>query len=555
MNREILCEVVFARDITEKKKTEKELTEARIFAELATAIAKEALSKAKDAVKATQQFLSNMSHEIRTSMNAIIGFSKITPKTDRSVKQRECLNAIKINGDNLIVLINDIFDLAKVEAGKITFEEIPFRLASSISSILHLFETKIQEKNLELLIEYDKKIPEVLVGDLVRLHQIILNLVKNAVKFTTRGTIRVSADLLDEDDEKVKVKFSISDTRIGIQENKISNIFDNFQQTTTGTSQLYGGTGLGLVILNQLVEQQGGTTNVESKVDEGSTFSFSLNFKKTRVEAQDVNELMEIETEIKNTKILVVEDIALNQFLMKTMLDNFSFEFDITANGKLAIEKLKQKSYDIILIDLQMPEINGNETNEYIRNVIHSTMPIIALTANVTIVDLAKCRAVGKNDYIAKPMDERQLYNKILSLVQTASMLNIIEEIENEEIIKMKYIDLKYLSNLTKSNQKLMSEMISLYLEQTPPLIYSMKQSLKNKDWSLLQASVHKMIPSFSIMGISADYEHMAKKIQEFASTQEETDGISEMVLKIENVCTQACQELEVELLKIRNNQ
>jgi len=408
---------VFARDITEKKKTEKELTEARIFAELATASAKEALSKAKDAVKATQQFLSNMSHEIRTSMNAIIGFSKITPKTDRSVKQRECLNAIKINGDNLIVLINDIFDLAKVEAGKMNFEEIPFRLASSISSILHLFETKIQEKNLELLIEYDKKIPEVLVGDLVRLHQIILNLVKNAIKFTIRGTIRVSADLLDEDDEKVKVKFSISDTRIGIQENKISNIFDNFQQTNTGTSQLYGGIGLGLVILNQLVEQQGGTTNVESKVDEGSTFSFSLNFKKTRVEAQDVNELMEIETEIKNTKILVVEDIALNQFLMKTMLDNFSFEFDITANGKLAIEKLKQKSYDIILIDLQMPEINGNETNEYIRNVIHSTMPIIALTANVTIGDLAKCRAVGKNDYIAKPMDERHLNNKILSLV------------------------------------------------------------------------------------------------------------------------------------------
>jgi len=546
---------VFARDITEKKRTEKELTEARIFAELATASAKEALSKAKDAVKATQQFLSNMSHEIRTSMNAIIGFSKITLKTDRSVKQRECLNAIKINGDNLIVLINDIFDLAKVEAGKITFEEIPFRLASSISSILHLFETKIQEKNLEFLIEYDKKIPEVLVGDLVRLHQIILNLVKNAVKFTTRGTIRVSADLLDEDDEKVKVKFSISDTRIGIQENKISNIFDNFQQTTTGTSQLYGGTGLGLDILNHLVEQQGGTTNVESKVDEGSTFSFSLNFKKTRVEAQDVNEVMEIDTEIKNTKILVVEDMEINQFLMKTMLDNSSFESDITANGKLAIEKLKQKSYDIILMVLQMLEINGNETNEYIRNVIHSTTPIIALTANVTNVDLAKCRAVGKNDYIAKPMDERQLYNKILSLVQTASMLNIIEEIENEEIIKMKYIDLKYLSNLTKSNQKLMSEMISLYLEQTPPLIYSMKQSLKNKDWSLLQASVHKMIPSFSIMGINADYEHMAKKIQEFASTQEETDGISEMVLKIENVCTQACQELEVELLKIRNNQ
>jgi CheY-like chemotaxis protein len=380
-------------------------------------------------------------------------------------------------------------------------------------------------------------------------------LVSNAVKFTTRGTIRVSADMLYEDDEKVKVKISISDTGIGIQESKISNIFDNFPQATSGTSRLYGGTGLGLAIVKQLVEQQGGTTNVESKVDEGSTFSFSLNFKKTRVEAADVNEVMEIDTEIKNTKILVVEDMALNQLLMKTLLDDFGYESDITANGKLAIEKLKQKSYDIILMDLQMPEMNGFEATEYIRNVMHSNTPIIALTADVTTVDLAKCRAVGMNDYIAKPLDERQLYNKILSLVKTASKLNIKEEKENEEIIKMKYIDLKYLSHRTKSNQKLMSEMISLYLEQTPPLIYSMKQSLQNKDWSLLQASVHKMIPSFSIMGISADYEQMAKKIQEFASTQEQTDSISEMVLKIENVCMQACQELEVELLKIRNNQ
>jgi PAS domain S-box-containing protein len=556
----VLGVVVVARDITEQKRTEKELTEARIFAELATAIAEEAQSKAEvtrriaeEAVKAKQQFLSNMSHEIRTPMNAIIGFTKVVLKTDLSVKQREYLTAIKISGDALIVLINDILDLAKVDAGKMTFEEIPFKLASSISSMLHLFETKIQEKNLKLLIEYDKKIPKVLVGDPVRLHQIILNLVSNAVKFTTRGTITVSVCLLDEDDEKAKVNFSISDTGIGIQENKIANIFDNFQQATSGTSRIYGGTGLGLAIVKQLVEQQDGITNVKSKVDEGSTFSFSLSFKKTKAEAEDINEVMEFDTEIKNIKILVVEDMVLNQLLMKTLLDDFGFECDITANGKIAIEKLKQKSYNIILMDLQMPEMNGFEATEYIRNIMHSNTPIIALTADVTTVDLAKCRAVGMNDYIAKPLDERLLYSKIISLVKSASKLNIEEE--NEEIIKMKCVDLKYLKHLTKSNPKLMSEMISLYLEQTPPLIYSMKQSLQIKDWSLLHASVHKMIPSFSIMGISADFEQMAKKIQEYASKQEQTDNILEMVLKLENLCVQACHELEEELLNIRIKQ
>ncbi|GGD80289.1 hypothetical protein GCM10011514_50420 [Emticicia aquatilis] len=555
----VLGVVVVARDITEHKRIEKELTEARIFAELATAIAEEAQSKAEvtrriaeEAVKAKQQFLSNMSHEIRTPMNAIIGFTKVLLKTDLSVKQREYLTAIKMSGNALIVLINDILDLAKVDAGKMTFEEIPFKMASSISAMLHLFETKIQEKNLKLLIEYDKKIPDVLVGDPVRLHQIILNLVSNAVKFTTRGSITVNVCISSEDKESVNIEFSVADTGIGISESKIDNIFDNFQQATSGTARLYGGTGLGLAIVKQLVEKQGGSTHVKSKVDEGSTFSFTLSFKKTKAEAETINEIMEFDDEAKNIKVLVVEDMALNQLLMKTLLDDFGFECDITANGKIAIEKLKQKSYDIILMDLQMPEMNGFEATEYIRNTMHSTTPIIALTADVTTVDLAKCKAVGMNDYVAKPLDERLLYSKIVSLVKSSMKVNQKEIAE--EMKKIRCIDLKYLSHRTKSNPKLMSEMISLYLEQTPPLIMSMKQSFLNKDWTLLHASVHKMIPSFSIMGISTDFELMAKKIQEYANIQEQNESIAEMVDKLENVCVQACQELEEELLKIRTN-
>ena len=261
----------------EKEKREfinKELGAAKTQAENATKIA-------EDAVKAKQQFLSNMSHEIRTPMNAIIGFTKVVLKTDLSAKQREYLNAIKISGDALIVLINDILDLAKVDAGKMVFEKIPFKLAISLSAMLHLFETKIQEKNLQLIKKYDNRIPEVLLGDPVRLHQIILNLVSNAVKFTSEGSITVSVSLLNEDEKQATVEFAVADTGVGIRADKLENIFDNFQQASSNTARLFGGTGLGLAIVKQLVEPQGGTMTVKSTVGEGTTFSFTLSFQKT----------------------------------------------------------------------------------------------------------------------------------------------------------------------------------------------------------------------------------------------------------------------------------
>ncbi len=459
-----------------------------------------------------------------------------------------------MSGDALIVLINDILDLAKVDAGKMVFEQTPFKMALSISAMLHLFETKIQEKNLELVKEYDENIPDVLVGDPVRLHQIILNLVSNAVKFTTEGKITVSVKLQSQDDDSVTIEFAVSDTGIGIPESKIDKIFENFQQASSGTSRLYGGTGLGLAIVKQLVEPQGGTISVKSKIDEGSTFSFTLSFQKTKAEADSEIELIELDNEITNIKVLVVEDIPLNQLLMKTLLDDFGFDRDIASNGKIAIEKLQAKSYDIILMDLQMPEMNGFEATEYIRSTLHSKIPIIALTADVTTVDLAKCRSVGMNDYIAKPVDERLLYNKIVGLVKKPlrtkqARTEIIEPIE---LKKSRCVDLDYLKHRTKSNPILMMEMISLYLKQTPPLIFAMKKGFVDEDWVTLYGAIHKMIPSFSIMGINPDFENMAKKVQEFASTQIQTEGINDMVLQLGNICTQACQELEEEYDKIK---
>jgi PAS domain S-box-containing protein len=554
--------VIVARDVTDQKRIAKELTEAKIFAELATGIAEEAKRKAdsarivaEDAVKAKQQFLSNMSHEIRTPMNAIIGFTKVVLKTELSEKQQEYLMAIKTSGDALIVLINDILDLAKVDAGKMTFEQTPFKLALSLSAMLHLFETKIQEKNLSLIKKYDKTIPDVLIGDPVRLHQIILNLVSNAVKFTSRGKIIVSAQALEENEAEVTIEFAVCDTGIGIEAGKLNNIFENFQQATSGTSRLYGGTGLGLAIAKQLVEAQGGTIRVESKPNEGATFSFRLTFLKTNAQAAIETDLSEFDPEIANIKILVAEDIALNQLLMRTLLEDFGFECHIAANGKLAVEKLQAASYDIILMDLQMPEMNGFEATEYIRNKMNSTIPIIAVTADVTTSDMTRCKAVGMDDYISKPVDERILYSKITGLLKKPGNAKTDSQtkIEQIEVRKLKLTNLEYLKRRTKANPKLMMEMISIYLEQTASLIIAIKDSLQSDDWPQVQTIAHKMIPSFAIMGIGADHENLAKKIQEYARSKQHMEIMPDLIHQLTEILEQACTELKEEAKALEN--
>ncbi len=565
----------------EKEKREianKELEEAKNKAVSAMQIAVEA-------VKAKQQFLSNMSHEIRTPMNAIIGFTNVILKTKLDEKQKEYLSAIKVSGDTLIVLINDILDLAKVDAGKIVMERMPFKLSTSISSMLHMFETKIQEKNIELVEEFDAAIPEVLIGDSVRLHQIILNLLSNAVKFTNKGKITVSVKMLKEDAEKVTLKFTIKDTGIGIPEDQLATIFDAFHQASNDTTRLYGGTGLGLAIVKKMIAIKGGTIDIKSKVNEGSIFSFILSFKKTSLKVKiDGGSEIEREAGVGAVKVLVVEDLTLNQLLIKTLLEDFGFEMDIVDNGKIAIEKLKKnngltidtKEYDIILMDLQMPIMNGFDTTEYIRNIMHSQIPIIALTADVTTADVEKCRAVGMNDYISKPIDEKLLYSKILKYLKAAYAKATADEPASTKVLadEKKCINLDYLKQLTKNNSETIAEMIEIYLEETPQLINTMKQAIDNKNWELLRITAHSIIPSFSMMGINTDFGKIAKKIQEYAirlrdehsggqahlhlnnsggqAEKELTAELNELFLKIETICAQASEELKKELLVLK---
>jgi len=384
---------------------------------------REAIEGAENAVKFKQQFLSNMSHEIRTPLNSILGFTNVLLKAKLDEEQKEYVQAIKTSGTSLYQLINDILDLSKVDAGKMNFERKPFEIRKSIKSTLYSFDLKIKEKNLELIKEYDNNIPTMVLGDSVRLNQIILNLLSNAVKFTHKGKIILSVKLIDQDDENVTIEFAVTDSGIGIAADKIESIFNIFEQADISTAHSYGGTGLGLAIVKQLVEGQGGKIGLKSKPGKGSTFSFILTFGKTTAKSAEESEILILDSEIKNLRVLVAEDVALNQLLIKIILSEFGFEYEIVGNGKMAIEKLASASlsnplYDIILMDLHMPEMNGFEATAYIRKTMKSEIPIIALTADVTTADVSLCKEIGMDDYISKPINENLLYRKIVELVR-----------------------------------------------------------------------------------------------------------------------------------------
>ena len=372
--------------------------------------------KIKEASSLKEQFLANMSHEIRTPMNAIIGFTNILKRTSLETDQRIYVQNIHSAGENLLALINDILDLSKIEAGMIQLEETNFSLRSLVSSIAAMFDEKIKEKSLYLTSEVKEEIPDILTGDAVRLTQILVNLLSNAIKFTEVGGVKLIVDLVKIEKEKVRIKIFIIDSGIGIAKEKQDAIFERFQQAEAETTRRFGGTGLGLSIVKQLVELQGGSLTMKSETGKGSEFIVDIEYKLPDEEKMlsDALAAAEINTvSFSEVKVLIAEDNPMNQQLIKHLMKNWAIKHTVVSNGLEAIEALRKENFSLILMDIQMPDMDGYTATAVIRAELQSQIPIIAMTAHAMMGEKEKCIQLGMNDYISKPLKETVLYNII----------------------------------------------------------------------------------------------------------------------------------------------
>ncbi len=399
------------RDVTEKKKAEEQLNRERQRAE-----------SAEIAKKVGEQFLANMSHEIRTPMNAIIGFTDIIMNTQLTPEQQQYLEAIRMSGENLLVIINDILDFSRMRSGKIPIEKRGFKLSRVVSMCVELMHPKADEKGISISYHIDENIPDELVGDATRLNQVLLNLSANAIKFTSKGEVTLKVKVLSETKDDVALEFAVNDTGIGIPKDKLALIFEAFTQAEKDTARRYGGTGLGLAIVKQLAELQGGSVDVTSEEGKGSCFYFRIKYKKsTRPVLQSKEKKNGHDRKVKGLNILLVEDNNMNQLLAKKVLTDWGWHVETAENGVAAIEKVKGQDFDVVLMDIQMPGMDGYEATRQIRNNIPEPkrhVPIMAMTAHVMTSEEQECYNMGMNDYISKPFDTDILYEKITSLAR-----------------------------------------------------------------------------------------------------------------------------------------
>jgi PAS domain S-box len=391
-------------DITAQKDAENELIWAKDFAEQAAA--------------AKSQFLSTMSHEIRTPMNAVIGFTNLLLLKNPNPEQLEYLKLLKFSGDNLLVLINDILDFSKMEEGRVTFEVIDFSIPELLKNIhLSLLE-KAKEKGLELTLSIDEELSETVMGDPFRLGQILTNLINNAIKFTAKGRVCISALFVSRNKVQTIIDFDVTDTGIGIPKDKMKFIFERFTQANADTNRKYGGTGLGLAITKRLIELQGGEITVESTLGMGSSFKFGLSFRNGSNDRILEQKSVPLKTmkDFKGVKVLIAEDNDINVVLIKQFLKLWQVECDAVGNGLLAVQQVQLKDYDMVFMDLQMPIMDGYQSATAIRALPgdkFKKLSIIALTASVMLDVQFKAFEAGMNDYISKPFKPDELYQKI----------------------------------------------------------------------------------------------------------------------------------------------
>lgn len=451
-------------------------------------------SIAQQSKRNKEEFLANISHELRTALNALTGFGDILSKTPLNQDQKEYMEIITSNGRNMLSIVNDVLDLSKIEAGKLSIKKEPFSLLALLKSLGRMFSTFIQNKNLTYESTVDDRIPDLLVGDAERLKQILVNLISNAIKFTSFGGITINTTLISEEKEKeIKLLFSVKDTGIGIPPDKLQIIFERYEQIENGKQNM--GTGLGLTIVKNLVDRFGGSLSVKSEAGIGSEFTFTSIFE---IADQYTGGKMskvydDVGTEFEGN-VLVVEDNIPSQRLLKYFFEKNKIDITIAGNGVEAIEKIKKNNFDLILMDIQMPVMDGYRAVDVIRNQLGKTMPVIAITAYVSEDEIEKCKTAGFTDYISKPVDESNIMRLISKYASQASLQSRTQTIASKD-------SFAYLRELIDNDEDALSEVLNELKKQWNVDKVELIAAIREDNLKEFRRVVHRMKSTFSCFG------------------------------------------------------
>lgn len=511
--------------------------------------------KLKETTKLKEMFVANTSHEIRTPLNGIIGYTNLVLNTELTQRQLTYMTNIKVACDNLLVVINDILDFSKIEAGKLVIEEIDFNFRNVITNLYNTVFIKAHEKNINLKQIIDENIPENLKGDPVRLHQILTNLVGNAIKFTPEGgSINIESELLEQYNDFYVINFQVVDTGIGIPKDKINLIFDSFTQARSETTRKYGGTGLGLAIVINLVELQGGTINVISEENQGTTFIFTLKYKKAAPTTEEkVAEKYKLKRakELRESKILLVEDYPLNQSLTIDTIKEYNekITIDLAENGLEAIHMITNNDYDLVIMDIQMPEMDGYEATKYIREKMHhpkKNVPIMGMSAHAMKTEKDKCISLGMNDYLVKPFAPEDLFEKIEKFTGTSNQQANKTETGTSKTItenNFKHINLNALPSVYKKNEKKKINILRMSFDTLTKDMKRLNEFIEAQNWGRVKEVAHSMKNTMHYIGITEGRDILIS-IEKKCTSIEKTGKIFEQFSLLSNIWDEAKYEL-----------
>jgi len=511
--------------VEHRKKLEVELIHAR--------------EDAESALEARKIFLANMSHEIRTPINAIIGMSSVLSESGLTENQMDYLNAIQASSEGLMVIVNDILDISKLESGKFRLEELTFDLDDIVTPLMRSMSLKAHEKGIALTLEKDMRISRHLLGDPTRITQVLTNLISNAIKFTNKGHVKLEIQVVEENSQGQTLRFNVIDTGIGIDQEQIDKIFEQFTQADTSITRKYGGTGLGLSISRNLVEMMGGALEVSSKKGEGSVFGFTISFKRSSKKSKQVLD-SHIVKDLRGLRVLVVEDNDLNRFLAITLLQKWNAVVDTAVNGLEALERLQKGAYDIVLMDLQMPEMDGFQAVEAIRNKMNLSTPVVALTANALFSEKERCLSSGMNDYMSKPYKPEQLYEIIL-LHAAQKVGTKPSNAEGEGLFA-----LHRLEELCGGNRMDILRTAEIFVNQLQKDLEGLRLKIQERDYASVKSIVHRVRPNLEIFEVNSLVSEMPL-MELYAETRNQA-GLERKLALIETVSAKVIDSIQSEL-------